>query len=182
MAQKKSGLGALIGGAALLLAGGGCGTWAAVMLLLGVIFAAVFPFAFGLPLDDLRLDRAATLQAPGEVSSLERVPSTTINEQAVYTLYYEFEVDGAATEDHCRVLELDALSQASPGAPLQVEYLPEDPSVSRPVDALSNPGGWAGVIGFPFILLGLVMLLAAAVVLALGGWLVRKAMKARRVA
>ena len=179
--KNNASIGWLISGIAMILAGGGCGTWVFVFVLLGAIYAVVFPFAFGLPFDDLRLDHGQPLQAPGEVLQLESVPHTSINEQAVYTLSYGFEVDGGTVEDHARVLELDALSGASPGMALEVEYLPEDPQVSRPLGAKANPGGWAGIVGVPFLLLGLLGFVPVLLMLAVGGWLLRKALRISRM-
>lgn len=177
MAERPIATGKLLTGGVLMLAGGGCGTWAAVFVMLGVIFTLVFPFAFGLPLDDLRLDRAEPLLADAEVVELVSVPHTSINEQAVYTLSYRFDADGELVEDHARVLEYDALSSASPGDALEVEYLADEPLVSRPVGAKANPGGWAGVVGLPFLLLGLLGLLPVALMLGGGLWLVFRALR-----
>jgi hypothetical protein len=179
MAQTPSGTGSIIGGATLLLCSSGCATWVFVLGLLGIIFTAVFPFAFGTPFDDLRLDRAELALADGEIEDLSLVPNTSINEQAVYTLRYRFDADGQPIVDEARVLEYDALSQASPGQALEVEYLPEDPTLSRPAGAKSNPGGWAGIIGLPMLGLALLGLLPLALILGLGVWLVRKGLMAR---
>jgi hypothetical protein len=177
MAQRPIATGKLLGGLAMLLAGGGCSTWVFVFLLLGCIYTVVFPIAFGLPFDDLRLDRADPVRADGEVLDLVAVPHTSIDEQSVYTLSYHFDVDGERVEDQSRVLEYDALSAASPGSPLEVEYLADAPTVSRPVGARANPGGWAGIIGLPFLLLGVLGLLPVVSVLVGGLWLVFRALR-----
>jgi hypothetical protein len=180
MSERDTGSGPLVGGVILLLAGGGCGTWVFVFGLLGLIFSLVFPLAFGTPFDDLRLDRGAPLETSAEVLAVEIVPNTTVNNQAVYTLSYRFEAEGEAIEDQARVLEHDAVTQASPGEALTVEFLPEEPSVSRPVGSPANAGGWGGVIGFPFLALAVLGALPVALIFLAGGWLVWRALKAPR--
>ncbi len=179
MAAKSTGTGSIIGGAILLLGGSGCATWVFVLGLLGLIFSVVFPFAFGTPFEDWRMDRAEMTRADGEVVDLSIVPNTSINEQAVYTLSYRFDADGELIEDDARVLEYDALSRATPGGPLEVEYLAEEPSLSRPAGALSNPGGWAGIVGLPLLGVALLGLLPLAVLLGGGAWLVRRGLRAK---
>jgi hypothetical protein len=180
MDERNPGIGSLVAGLFLLLAGGGCGTWVFVFGLLGLIFSLVFPLAFGTPMDDLRLDRGAPIEAPAEVLAVEIVPNTTVNNQAVYTLSYRFEAEGEAIEDQARVLEHDAVTQASPGESLAVEYLPEEPSVSRPVGSPANAGGWAGVIGYPFLLLAVLGAVPVGLIFLSGLWLTWRALRARR--
>ncbi len=179
MESTKPKTASLIGGLILLLTGGGCATWAFVFILLGVIYVVVFPIAFGMPFDDLRLDRGDPLRGSGEVVSLELVPSTSINGQSVYTLEYDFDAGGEPVHDDARVLGDHALAQAEPGDPLEIEYLGDDPSVSRPVGASANPGGWAGIVGFPFLLLGLLSVLPVALMLGFGIKLVVGALRTR---
>jgi len=179
MAERQSTSGKMFAGIGLVLVGGGCGTWTGVFVLLGVIFTVVFPLAFGLPFDDLRLDRGVTQQVDGEVLGLEWVPNTTINEQSVYTISYSFDAAGQPVQGDARVLEHDAVSNASAGSPLPVEYLEEDPAISRPVGSTANAGGWAGIVGLPFLLLGLLGCVPVALMLGLGIVLVLRAVRAR---
>jgi hypothetical protein len=180
MSTERTGLGRALAGVAALLVGGGCATWGGTFLLLGTIFVIVFPLVFGLPIDDLRLDRGEPFEVMARVYDVQLVPNTSIDGQAVYTVDYAFEAGEGEIYDQARVLGNDPVSRLEEGDELLVEVLPEDQLVSRPVGSPSWAGGWAGVIGLPFLALGLLVLLPALLLLVGGATSLLRWQRARQ--
>ncbi len=152
---------------------------ALIFALIGGIFCIVFPLIFGLPFDDMRLDRGA-LVCEGELLERTPNPQLVINNRPTVRLDYRFYPGEGSREGDLLVTEDDPLAQLSPGAPLQVEFLPEDLSVSRIQGAKDCVAGWLSLMGFVFVAFGLVLLPVPAIAAGIGVFLLMRGLRSRQ--
>jgi len=143
------------------------------------VFSTVFPMVFGLPFQDLALDRHA-LVCDGEVTAVSPNPSLTVNGRPTVHLDYRYDVAGAEWSGDMAVTDLDPLASLSPGAAVEVDYLPDDPDVSRIRGGRRAIAGWAGAFGMSFGAFGLLFTGAQLPLLALGVLLLWFGMRRRR--
>lgn len=153
----------------------------AVFLLVGGVFGAVFPAVFGTPAHDMALDRRGAPCA-GELVAVETDTNLTVNNRPTVRLRYEYEPGGPTREGAILVKDTDPLAGLPVGSPLTVEFLPDDPGVSRIQGGKAEIAGWAGAFGIGFAGLGLLVtvgnilvLLVGAALIALGARKMRRA-------
>ena len=140
---------------------------AAFFLLMGGIFAIVFPVVFGTPMDDLSLDRRG-VPCSGELIAVETDSALTVNGRPTVRLRYEYEPGGGTRDGEILVVDTDPLAALPLGSPLTVEFLPDDPDVSRIQGGKAAVAGVAGAIGLAFGGIGLIATLSTLVVTLLG--------------
>lgn len=144
---------------------------AVVFLLVGGIFAVVFPLVFGTPVHDLQLNRHG-VPCTGELVAVETDTSMTVNNRPTVRLRYEYEPGGPTREGDILVVDTDPLAALPVGAPLTVEFLPEDPDVSRIQGGKAAVAGWAGAFGLGFGVFGLLATAGPLLLVLLGAGLV----------
>jgi hypothetical protein len=136
---------AIVGG--VLTALGVLGTLTGLIFgVLGLVFGIAFPAAFGTPWADMQLDRGSWM-ATGEVTAVSPNPALVVNSHPTVRIDYEFDASGATYVDHVLVVDVDPLAALQPGVWVDVDYLPDDPTVSRLHGAKAEVAGLAGAIG-----------------------------------
>lgn len=167
---------------AIILAIGAMGLVASItFLILGLVFSTVFPAVFGLPFQDLDLNRHA-LVCDGELTGVAPNPGLTVNGRPTVRLEYQYDVAGATRQGDIFVTDLDPLATLSAGSPVDVEYLPEEPDVSRILGSKRAIAGWAGFMGLGFGAFGLLFTGAQLLLLVLGVVVLFVGIRRRRVA
>lgn len=139
----------------------------AIFLLVGGVFAVVFPAVFGTPMNDLQLNKHGVV-CSGELIAVEPNPNLTVNNRPTVRLRYDYDAAGLAREGDILVKDTDPLATLPVGSPVTVEYLPDDPDVSRIQGGKAAVAGWAGAFGLGFGGIGL-LAVAGSLILALFG-------------
>jgi len=127
---------------------------AAVLLLVGGAFALVFPVIFGTPMQDIQLNKHG-VPCSGELVAVESNPSLTVNNRPTVRLRYEYDAAGLDRVGEILVTDTDPLAALPVGSSVTVEYLPDDPDVSRIQGGKAAVAGWAGAFGLGFGGIGL---------------------------
>lgn len=178
---KGTGIVAIVVGA-IILAVAATGLLASItFLILGLVFSTVFPAVFGLPFQDLQLNQHA-LVCDGVVTGVSPNPGLTVNNHPTVRLDYEYDVAGATRSGDIAVTDVDPLASLLPGATIDVEYLPDDPAVSRILGGKRAIAGWAGVFGLGFGAFGLLFTGAQLLLLVLGVGVLWFGIRRRRAA
>jgi len=157
------------------------GTLFGVMyLLFSGVFALVLPAVFGTPWDDLALDDRAQV-CPGELTVVAEDSSLRVNDENTVRIVYDYDPGDGPREGELRVLQSDPLAALAPGDAVAVEYLPDEPEVSRIQGGKIAISGWAGMMGYLFAAIGLVVAVffGAGVAVGLGLVVVGNRLRAR---
>jgi hypothetical protein len=144
---------------------------AVVFLLVGGVFGVVFPLVFGTPMHDLQLNRRG-VPCSGELIAVETDTSMAVNSRPTVRLRYLYEPGGPTREGDILVKDIDPLAALPVGSPLTVEFLPDDPDVSRIQGGKVAIAGWAGAFGLGFGVFGLLATAGNLVLVLLGAGLV----------
>jgi len=165
--RRKRGTAVLIVGAVLTAVFSSGLLAAFAILVVSGVFAAVFPAVFGTPFDDLALDRRAQV-CSGEMILVEEDSSLRVQTENTVRLGYRYDPGDGPREGESRVVASDGLAALAPGDTVDIEYLPDDPAVSRVRGSKAHIAGWGGAIGYGFGGMGLLVFVAAAVPVGLG--------------
>ena len=152
---------------------------ALIFVLIGAIFCVVFPLVFGLPINDMRLDRDA-LVCEGELLEVSPNPQMVIDNRPTVRLTYSYYPGEGSPEGDLLVTDDNPLAQLLPGAPLQVEFLPEDPLVSRIQGAKDCVAGWLSAMGLVFVAFGLLLLPLPALAAGIGTFLLMRGLRGQQ--
>ena len=136
---------------------------AAIFLLIGGVFSVVFPAVFGTPMHDLQLDRRG-LPCTGELVAVETDTSLQVNGRPTVRLRYEYTLGDTNRDGAVLVVDTDPLAALPVGSKVTVEYLPDDPDVSRIQGGKAAVAGLAGAIGLFFGAFGLIATISTLVV------------------
>lgn len=165
--KKRKGIIPLVAGISLITLGASGLMTAVVFLVVGLVFSAVFPAVFGTPLDDLRLNSDAAV-CDGVLEDVIPNQSLQVNGQPTVKLEYSYDAGDGTDHGDILVTAGNPMAAWTVGSSVAVEYLPDDPSVSRIQGGKVNLAGWAGAFGFGFGVLG-VLLMIPPLVLILAG-------------
>ncbi len=167
---KKKGVVPMVGGIILITVGATGLFTGLVFLLVGGVFSAVFPAVFGTPLDDLRLNSDAAV-CDGVLDEVLPDQSLQVNGQPTVRLRYSYDAGRGVEHGEIHVTASNPMADWTVGSSVAVEYLPEDPSVSRLQGGKANLAGWAGAIGIGFGVLGLLLTIPPLVLILAGVFL-----------
>jgi len=167
VAKARAGTMAIVIGAIMVTLSATALLSALIFLLVGGSFSLIFPLVFGLPVNDLKLNQDAGTTT-GTIVEVEPTPELEVMSEPTVRLTYRYEVAGAAYEGDVQVRESHELTALGVDSSATVEYLPDDPGVSRLEGSKHAVAGWGGALGLGFGGAGLIATICAAMPVLLG--------------